>query len=343
MSATAFLTWDSQRPSGGNTYNAELIGALRAAGEEVEVYRVPGSWPAPQAAARERAAQILNRGAVAIVDGIVASGVPEAIDQAVDAGRRVVVLAHMAAADEHGLSEAERARREDREGRAFRAASAVVATSKTAARDLERRHRLTQVHVALPGMRAQPPAAGSDPPRILAVGAVTPTKDHRTLLRALSHLSELHWSARIVGSDDLDPALTGELAAMIRHEGWSDRVRLTGALTGEPLEVQWCAADLLVLPSRHETYGLVVLEALAHGIPAVVTDTGAAEALAVGGPGRPLPGVVVPVGDASALADRLRAWASADGLRTAWRRRAGAVREMLPSWEQTARSVRRII
>lgn len=340
---TAFLTWDNQRPSGGNTYNNELITALRAGGDTLEVHRVPGRWPAPRSADREVAARALRGSAVSIVDGIVASGAPEIIEQAAGAGRRVVILAHMAAADERGLPGAERVRREEREGRAFRAASAVVATSGTAARDLARRHRLPEVHVALPGMRPMPPAGGSTPLRILAVGALTPTKDHHTLLGALSRLPDAEWSARIVGPDDVDPPLTRELTAAIHRMGWTGRVQLTGPLTGEALEAQWHAADLLVLPSRHETYGLVVLEALAHGIPAVVTDTGAAEALAVGGPERPLPGAVTPVGDPSALADRLREWAGTERLRTTWRHRAREVRAALPSWEQTAASLRALI
>ena len=64
---------------------------------------------------------------------------------------------------------------------------------------------------------------------------------------------------------------------------WRDRIRVTGALTGSALDQRWDAADLLVLPSRVETYGLVVTEALARGIPAIVSaGTGAVEALQQG-------------------------------------------------------------
>ena len=80
---------------------------------------------------------------------------------------------------------------------------------------------------------------------------------------------------------------------------------MPGALVGSALDQKWEAADLLVLPSRTETYGLVVVEALARGIPAVVTaGTGAIEALQQGATkhSAATPGTSVPAGDSTSLA-----------------------------------------
>ena len=93
----------------------------------------------------------------------------------------------------------------------------------------------------------------------------------------------MDWSARLVGGDTVDPDYTVRVRAAITDHGLTDRVAVTGPLVGAELAAEWFATDLLVHPSWSETYGIVVLEALAHGVPAVVVSgTGAVEALAAG-------------------------------------------------------------
>ena len=97
-----------------------------------------------------------------------------------------------------------------------------------------------------------------------------------------------------------------------------------------------------MLPSRTETYGLVVLEALARGIPAVVSaGTGAIEALQEGATkhSTATPGTSVPAGDSAGLAAVLRRWLTEPVLRRAWRQAALARRDTLPGWQQTAQAV----
>ncbi|GAA3513300.1 glycosyltransferase family 4 protein [Georgenia daeguensis] len=332
-----FVTWDRTAPSGGNTYDCELVAALRAAGNDVVVHALSGAWPEPAGPDLDRLAAALAAHPVSLVDGIVASGAPGPVEEAVAEGCRVVVLVHMAAADEVGLAAPDADRREKAEGRALRAASAVVATSRTAADDLAARHGLRDVRVARPGARRAPTAGGSTPPRILAVANLTPTKDPLTLVRALHEVTDLPWTAVLVGSPDVDR----DFAEAVRREaaGLGERVRLAGALVGDPLEAEWSAADLLVLTSRTETFGMVVLEALAHGVPAVVgAGTGAVEALTRGAlPGQTAtPGAAVPPGDPGALAAMLRRWLTDTSLRDQWRRAAADRRATLPGWDVTA-------
>jgi glycosyltransferase involved in cell wall biosynthesis len=122
-----------------------------------------------------------------------------------------------------------------------------------------------------------------------------------------------------------------------------ERITVPGTLAGEALDQEWEAADLLLLTSRTESYGLVVVEALARGIPAVVSaDTGAVEAL---GEGRAntqsvaTPGAAVPAGDPANLAAQLRSWLTEPTLRKQWRQAALAMRDTLPGWRQTAEAV----
>ena len=87
----------------------------------------------------------------------------------------------------------------------------------------------------------------------------------------------------MIGSDQADPDYAARLRAEIVAAGLGERIAVPGLLVGKALDREWDATDLLVLPSRIESYGLVIGEALARGIPAVVTaGTGAVEALEQG-------------------------------------------------------------
>ena len=123
---------------------------------------------------------------------------------------------------------------------------------------------------------------------------------------------------------------------------WGSGSRCPARCSAKRSSREWDAADLLVLPSRTETYRPGVVEALARGIAAVVTeDTGAIEALQQGAtpPSTATPGKVVPAGDPVTLAAVLRSWLTEPTLRSAWRQAALARRDTLPGWQQTAEAV----
>ena len=94
------------------------------------------------------------------------------------------------------------------------------------------------------------------------------------------------------------------------------------------MEAVWARTDLLVHTSRSETYGMVVSEALARGIPSIVASgTGAVEAQGVG--------EMFPPGDVAALADALRVWLGDPALQRRWRAEAADLRAHLPTWQRT--------
>jgi len=90
-------------------------------------------------------------------------------------------------------------------------------------------------------------------------------------------------------------------------------------------------ADLLVMPTFYEGYGMAVAEALARGIPVVGTATGAIPDL-VGADA----GVVVPPGDEAALAAALQSVIDDPSLRARLQAGARAARDRLPTWDQSA-------
>ena len=287
-------------------------------------------------------------GTVTLVDSLLACGAPDELEAAAAAGQRVWILLHMPLPDHP-----------ERERRALQAAAGVICTSGSAAAGIRARHGLDGIRVALPGTAPAPLAAGSlsaGAPHFIAVAALLPNKDQSLLLDALARLTDVPWTASLVGSDTADPAYAAQLRTSVERLGLAGRVSIPGELRGPALEAEWDAADLSLLISRAETYGLVVTESLARGIPVVVREgTGAVEALAAGTlPGRrpdspvpdapvpdaALPGAAVGLGtDPAPLADLLRRWLGDPGLRERWRDAAADARGRLPGWDATARTV----
>jgi glycosyltransferase involved in cell wall biosynthesis len=157
----------------------------------------------------------------------------------------------------------------------------------------------------------------------------------------------------LVGADDADPAYAAQVRAAIASHGLDHRVRLTGQLAGNALAEEWHRADLSLLVSQAEAFGLVVTESLARGIPVIVREgTGAVEALGLGTAGQQngqgAPGTAVglagPENDhPGVLAGVLRQWLTDHALRAEWRTAALAARENLPGWDATARDVLTIL
>lgn len=327
---------DVEVPSGGNTYDRRIGAGLAAAGWSVHECAVDGTWPRPNTASRAELAGTLASlpdGAIALLDGLVACGVPDVVVP--QAHRlRLVVLVHLPLGDESGAAPELAAL----ERETLHAASAVIATSPWSAGRLVDRYGLgaDRVHVAAPGVDPAAPSSGTDGGgRLLCVGSVTPTKGHDLLVEALARVDRT-WSCLLVGSLRRHPEHVGAVRDAIERHRLGDRVRLAGPLTGGRLAAAYAEADLLVLPSRAEAYGMVVTEALARGIPTIAAAVGGLpQTLGRDRKGR-LPGMLVPPADVEALAAALCRWFDDPGLREGLRRCAMARRGTLHGWEVTS-------
>jgi glycosyltransferase involved in cell wall biosynthesis len=225
-----------------------------------------------------------------------------------------------------------------REREVLAAATAVVTTSAWSRRRLGELYALPadRVHVAEPGVDAAGLARGTAAgDALLCVAAVTPDKGHDVLLDALAMATDLSWRCACVGSLDRDPAFADGVRRRARDRGLGDRVQFPGPRTGPALDHAYAAADLLVLASHAETYGMVVTEALARGLPVIAAEVGGVtEALGRGNDGA-RPGLLVPAGDAAALGAALRAWLGDADLRGRLRRAARERRASLRGWPAT--------
>ena len=194
-----------------------------------------------------------------------------------------------------------------------------------------------RIHVVEPGADAAELAPGTAPgSELLCVAAVTRAKGQDVLVAALREVDDLPWSCVCAGAADLDPEFVNELRCEIVDAGLDDRVQFVGPRTGGDLDAAYAAADVVVVASRAETYGMVVTEALSRGIPVIASAAGGVpEALGYGADGI-RPGILVPPGDPSALAGALRAWLGDPDLRARLRRAALQRRAGLSSWSTAA-------
>jgi glycosyltransferase involved in cell wall biosynthesis len=333
---------DPARPSGGNVYDRHLSRGLTSIGWLVHEHAVPGFWSRPDAgsfAALDRAVASIPDDAVVLLDGLVASTAPEVLVP--QASRlRLVVLVHMPLG--HRPAEGAAGDVRTRERAVVSAAAAVITTSRWSRQRLLELYGLPadRVHVAEPAVDPAEPAPGTAAGgALLCVAAVVPDKGHDVLLGALETIVDLPWRCSCVGRLDRDPAFVEGLRRLSLDGGLGERVCFTGPETGAELERAYATADLLVLASRAETYGMVVIEALAHGVPVIAADVGGVtEALGHGADGT-RPGRLVPPGDPAALGGALRSWLCDAGLRESMRRAARERRESLPAWSATTSAV----
>jgi len=329
---------DPARPSGGNTYDRRVCQGLAALGWTVHEHAVPGAWPRAGVAEHAALALALRRmpdGAVVLLDGLVACAAPAVL---VGQARRVrqVVLVHMPLGHRPPAGEVAAVR--SRERAVLAAAAAVVTTSAWTRRRLAGLYGLPvdRMHVARPGVDAAGLGPGSPTgDALLCVAAVTRDKGHDVLLDGLATTTDLSWRLACVGSLDRDPAFAEDVRRRARHAALRDRVDFVGPRSGVELDRAYTGADLLVLASHAETYGMVVAEALARGVPVLAADVGGVtEALGHGEDGT-RPGLLVAPGDPAALGAALRDWLGDAELRGRLRRAARERRASLRGWAAT--------
>lgn len=339
---------DLARPSGGNAYDRRICLDLPGFGWQVHKHAIDGEWPRPSETARAELARTLREfpdGTVVLLDGLVACGVPEIILP--EAERLcLAVLVHLPLGDETGLEPEVAADLDAKERTTLRAVSAVIATSDWAVRRLVSHHGLApeRVHVAAPGADIAPLASGTDGvSRLLCVAAVTPRKGQHRLVEALATVTELRWNCVLVGGLDQDPEYVDHIRALIAKFGLEDRFHLAGPQAGAQLDASYAAADLMVLTSYAETYGMAVTEALARGIPVLATDVGGLPEAVGRAPDGGVPGILVPPENPAAIAAELRGWFGEADVRRRLKAAARGRRAALDGWATTARSLAHVL
>ena len=299
---------DLATPTGGYAYDRRMIGELRALGRRVDVLDLGEGfpWPCPEtknvAGARLAA---LPEGVTVVIDGLALGVLPEAA-AALHRTRRLVAMVHHPLAVETGLSAAEASALKQSERAALSFAARIVTNSASTARLLLSDYavpagKISIVHPGTDRVAIRPQEKPGGTIDLLAVGSIVPRKGYDLLVAALARLAELPWRLVIAGDRERDLSTARALDADIARLGLGGRVKLLGAVSPEQLSMHYASADLFVLPSRFEGFGMAYTEAIAHGVPVVGTTAGAIpEAVPEGA------GVLVPPDDVDALAAALR-------------------------------------
>ncbi len=332
---TVVVPGDLEARTGGYEYDRRMIAGLRALGWTVDVVQLADGFPQPPASVRAQAARALAAipdHSTVIVDGLALGALPDEV--APHATRlRIVALVHHPLAAETGLDPAVAAALRGSERRALSLARIVIVTSARTAEALETYEVPADgIVVVEPGTDPAPLARGGGMDvGLLCVATVTPRKGHELLLRALSSIPTRSWRLTCAGSLDRDPPTVSRVRALMRELNLENHVTLAGDLDADRLAVEYDRADVFVLPTFYEGYGMAVAEAIARGLPVVSTATGAISQLVRDGAG-----IVVPPGDSTAFADAVARVVTDGSLRVRLAEGARRARALLPTWESAA-------
>jgi glycosyltransferase involved in cell wall biosynthesis len=331
--------------SGGYEYDRRLAESLRQLGWHVDILTWPNGFPFPAPHEREAVRASLAElpdGSLVLIDGLAYGAMPE-IAAAEGNRLQLVALVHHPLARETGLNPAEQQQLVEWEIGALRHARAVIVTSLTTRETLVEDYAVPspRITVARPGCdpvalakrpTLGPALASLGVPQLLSIGALIPRKGYDVLVAALATLTDRRWQSTIVGNTSRDWMTLAMVQQQIAMNQLEERITLAGEV--DDLTPLYDRADIFVLASHYEGYGMVYAEALRRGLPIIGTNAGAVPEVVP-----ETAGLLVPPGDVDALAAALRHLIEDVPSR---RRLAAGAREIAPSlprWEDTARRV----
>jgi glycosyltransferase involved in cell wall biosynthesis len=336
---------DLSLPTGGYGYDRRVLARLPAYGIDVAHVQVPGDYPFPSAAdlaATEAVIARLPETQALLIDGLAYGAMGYDLINRIK--QPIVALCHHPLALEAGLDEARQAQLHMSERNALARARHVIVTSPMTARILREDFGVNGdlIQIAEPGTDRAQRAKGSinghsGPPHLLAVGSIVPRKGYDVLVRALAPLKAKPWTLSIAGPAR-DAALLAALEQQIAEVGLTGRIRFLGARTEAELETLYASADIFVMPSLFEGYGMVLGEAMARGLPIVCTTGGAAAETAPN-----TAALKVSPGDAPAFGAAVARLLDEPQTRCAMSDAAWSAGLMLPTWDDTAKRIAAVL
>ncbi len=330
---------DIETPTGGYGYDRRIISGLRESGRQVDLLPLGDGFPFPEAGLLDEAVrriETLPKGSRLVIDGLAYGAMGEVAARLAE-GHDLIALVHHPLFLENGLPQETADRLRASEKAALDRAQAIIVTSPATAAQVRDCFGSAEkkIHVVLPGTdrAAIETRPETDCPNLLAVGTIVPRKGYDLLFQALAELTDLPWRLDIVGDTTRDERCFQVLKTQLHANGLKDRVTFHGAVPPEALAGFYAKADIFVLASRYEGYGMAYTEALAHGLPVIGSGGGAVrETLPEGA------AIYCGVEDVGRLKAALKQLLEDGQARNLFAEAARQAAEALPTWRDAARA-----
>ncbi len=329
---------DFNTPTGGYGYDRRIVAGLRTLGWEVDLVSLGDGFPFPtEETLRQAEARLSSvpEGSLVVVDGLALGVMAQAMERLQDR-ITLVALVHHPLCVENGLSKEQAEALFQSENKVLAFARHVIVTSPATGTQVEELFGISpdRITAVLPGTEKPEPyeRPQNDVTRLLSVGTLLPRKGYDLLLTALASLKELRWHLDIVGGLEADPECYQALLGQARELELLDRITFHGAVPAQDLGDFYSSAEIFVLASRYEGYGMAYTEALAHGLPVIGSGGGAVK--------ETLPekaAIYCGVEDVDALRDALETLISDREKRAELSAEARKAAELLPDWTDAAR------
>lgn len=342
-SLTFAFPGDINTLTGGYLYDKRVMAELTNLGWQVDALSLDDRFPWVCDSTKERTARHLSQvdtNHYLVVDGL-ALGVLGHYAELIARNRPFTALVHHPLALESGLDRQTAKTWQQSEQAALAQASHIIVTSNLTRLTLIDQFAVaaSKVTVIMPGvdiaLRAAhgttdvPTSPNKKAVELLSVGSLVPRKGFDVLVQSLAQIKQLDWHLSIIGDDQRAPDTASNIRDLIADCGLVGRIDLLGAQPNDVLNEHYQAADVFVLASRYEGYGMAYAEAMTWGLPVIGTQAGAArDTLAWPG------AIAVAVDDQEALANALKRVVSEPALRHQMRLAALEHAKGLLTWEQ---------
>jgi glycosyltransferase involved in cell wall biosynthesis len=276
MTVHFLITGDIQSLTGGYLYNMHMINGLRGKGHLVNVFGTDWQWKDSDSLEYicRHHLKKLPHGSCVIVDSLILASLHHIVQEFGDR-LKFLGLIHLPAS--YNVLSGVHGKLADEELTAINDMRQVIVTGQFTF-DLLCNVGLNPARICLvePGTDHFPRKKRYKPvpSELLCIANYSALKAQDVLIRALCRLTAWNWSLHLYGDTNRDKKYTEALRSLIRQLKMEHRIIVHGIVERHEISTVFLNADLFLMPSLFESYGMAITESLAHGIPVVTTSAG---------------------------------------------------------------------